>query len=547
MPRKKYDEKAIIKLLRRNTRSNLRLSYQKIANEIGCSQTLVGQVATRNNIKPPDPGPKYDYDKIAKLVSEGMTTAQIRAKVGCGRWVVGEVKSQMKTAGKEVPKYAGAGKSSYAKDEVLALLKHKPGLSDAEGARKLKIADSTFAKRRAELADAGLLPDTIETVMAKSEEHDRKLEYTRELKNMTAAANRLASYEKILKECLGAYEPTPLVRPTIERSDLPTHEWGLVLSDWHTGQQTRIEETGGMYHQDVETTRRQVVKIWESLVEIKTIESAGRNIRRLHNFVLGDLTEHDDLRPSQHRKVEDVFTVQTVQAFDLLTWLIRQELTIFDFVEVDMIGGNHDRISRNRGDAGLGELGYTDTMAWLMGAFMERLFAPDIASGRLKIRNWETFFGYKEILGYKCVFEHGASFPWSAFSYGGVPWYGVQNLGVRYQTMLGEANLVLLGHGHRPAIIPLSTGWIGINGALPPSSNYAQATFKSIQRPLQWLLSIHHEMGLTGFTPIYCDVPGQLQPGQVWDDPEYHADLASGKSRRNIATQNQQDKKDEVS
>jgi hypothetical protein len=373
-------------------------------------------------------------------------------------------------------------------------------------------------------------PD-LDAALTAAEDRDRAQEHSRQLRQLTASESRLRRYEAVLERSIRSHEPTPLVRPPHGIGErLPTHEWIVELSDWHIGQKTRIEETGGMYYQDMATTRHQVAKLWEGLQRLHAIESSGRKIDVLHILSLGDLIDNDDLRPSQHRKVEEVMTVQTIQAFDLLAWFVRQALTIFTTVEVDLVGGNHDRMGRHKGDGGLGELDYIDTVSYLVGAFLERALADDIAAGRLKVKNWQTFFGYKEVAGQRVVFEHGSSFKWGVGSYGGVPWYGIQRAGAGYESMLGGADIVCLGHGHRPAIIPNGRGWICVNGALPATSSYAQSSFKSIGRPLQWLLSVHHEMGLTGWLPLYADVEGALLPGDIWLDPEGHS-LAATRPR----------------
>lgn len=372
-------------------------------------------------------------------------------------------------------------------------------------------------------------PRSLDDVVADEQARDIERANKKELRKILSGEHRMRRYETVLNDALTAYEPVELAAPTPADSSLPVHEDILVTGDWHIGQKTTLEETGGIYEQDVATARAQVAQLWRATERIHAIESSGRNITKLHHIFLGDLVEGSNMRPSQHRKIEDVVTVQMVEGFDLLAWQIRQELTIFPEVEVDLVGGNHDRGTQKAGDAGLGELSYVDTFSWLAGAFLERVLANDIETGRLKVRNWTTFFGFKEIANQRVVFEHGSSFKWSTGGYGGIPWYGVSNLGPKYNAMLGGADLILLGHGHRPAILPHGRGWIVANGALPATSTYVQAGQKVVSRPQQWRLSAHHKFGITNFTPIYADVPEALLPGMVWEAPEHYADLASGK------------------
>lgn len=370
---------------------------------------------------------------------------------------------------------------------------------------------------------------SVDEVVAEAERRDIERQNATELRRLTATEQRTRRYLDVLDGAVSALEPTPLARPTDFAKGLPEHEDVLITSDWHLGLKVTLEETGGLYEQDTATTREQVAKIWKTVEHLHHINSSGRNTRKLHHLFLGDIAEGDSMRPSQVKHVDHLQVEQTVIATDLLAWLIRQELQIYDEVEVEITGGNHDRRGKNRGDAGLGEFGYTDTLMWMAGAFLERILANDIETGRLKINNWTTFFGYKEVLGNRLVFEHGSSFKWASGGYGGVPWYAVSALGPRYAAMLGRADLIAIGHGHRPVLLPDGRGWILANGALPATSTYIQAGMKVISRPMQWLLSAHEEVGFTGFTPIYADVPGTLLPGQVWEDPERYRNLATGR------------------
>lgn len=369
-------------------------------------------------------------------------------------------------------------------------------------------------------------PRTVDELLENERRADAERRHREELKKSTALEGRVRRYLSALELGLSAYDPTPLLVEPNDDPNLPEVDLVLCAGDWHTGAKIKMHETGGVYEQDIETTRTQVFQLWEKIQRLHQVKSTGARIARLYLLGLGDLIDNDDMRPAQHRQVEELVTVQTVQAFDLWTWLIRQCLTIAPEVYVDMVGGNHDRTSRAKGNAGLGELGYEDSFSWLIGEFSKRVFVEE---SRVSIRNWNTFFGYREIAGQKVVFEHGSSIKWAANSYGGVPWYGVSQLPVKFASMLGASDLFVIGHGHRPAILPHGRGWQVLNGALPATTNYEQSSFKSIHRPMQTLLTLHREHGLVSWEPLYLDVPGTLLPGDVWKDPEGYAELASSR------------------
>ena len=372
--------------------------------------------------------------------------------------------------------------------------------------------------------------DALDEAQARDEERQQRAE----LKKLTAEASKRKAYLEVIERGLDEFEPTPLIIP--QKIDArPSHEWVILLSDWHVGAKIRLEETGAMYEQTAATTRDQVLKLWEVIRWLHEIESSGRVIDKIHLLVLGDMMDGSGMRPSQARKVDDVATVQTVWTFDLLSWLIRQILTIVRRLEIEMVGGNHSRMSQKPGNAGLGELDYVDTLDWLLGAMLERVFAKDIEDDRLQIVNWQNFFGYKQIADHNVVFEHGSSIKWSAGSYGGVPWYGIQNMGTRYGQMVGgPIDILAIGHGHRSAVLPNGPGWIISNGALPATSTYVQSGMKVVARPQQTILSLHREMGMTGWLPIYADVPGQLKQGQIWENTEKYRKMANPRERTHL-------------
>jgi len=355
------------------------------------------------------------------------------------------------------------------------------------------------------------LTDLLDMERAKQE----KTAQVAELKKHTALENRTRRYIEELHEQLVPYEPIPFVFiPPIDHR--PTHEHVVLLSDWHIGQKTRIEETGSMFYQDTAVTTKQVTALAQANAVLYDLESASRNIKKLNILAIGDLVDGDDMRNSQHNKTTELLAPQTIRAARLLGWYAREALGRYEEVDIEVVGGNHDRLSRKPGDAGLGELGYEDSAAWLIGEMLKMQFKDE---PRIHITNWSAFFGVKIIVGMKVVFEHGCSFRWGTGGYGGIPFYAITNAGRQYESMLDGADLITMGHGHMPIILPIGFGSsLVMNGSLPPSSTYVQSSFKAVRRPLQTLLSVHHEMGLTGYMRLYADHDGIKQPGEVWSD-----------------------------
>lgn len=341
-------------------------------------------------------------------------------------------------------------------------------------------------------------------------------ETIRVLQQLQRSEAKRQQYIAAIERCLTPVEPSELIPLENRHTGMPVHRHVLVFSDWHVGQKTPIESTGGLYEQTTEITRWQIDRLLEAYRSIYDTESQGQRIPELMLLFLGDLVEGDSMRPAQLRQIDMAVTRQVVEAFSLIEYLIRQLLTIpgIERIRAHFVGGNHDRTTPRPGNGGLGETDYVDTYAWLLGAFSDRYFEDD---PRIAIVNWDTFFGYDIFADKRFVFEHGASFRSSSSSYGGVPWYPISNAGLKYQDMLDGADVVVMGHYHKGAILPMGKGgWQVMNGALPATTHFVQSSFKSIRQPMQWLLDMHDEHGMVSSMPLYA-VPESLENNNAWD------------------------------
>lgn len=372
------------------------------------------------------------------------------------------------------------------------------------------------ARRRYSRGESGrssttrTLPEAVKVETEKLEAKEMK----RSLLELTRSAAKRFEYVTAIKSSLAAYEPS-LVFPFPEQDAHTKVMWAVMLSDWHIGQATTMEHTGGMYEQTLAVTRAQVDRLIRAISGI-FYESKGKVVTDLWIPILGDIVEGDSMRPAQLREIELPVVMQTVEGFDLLSYFINTmlELPGLEHLYIDMVGGNHDRTTSKPGNAGLGETDFVDTFAWLIGAMLQRRFEND---PRVSIENWETFFGTRNFAGLRHVFEHGASIRGGSGSYGGIPWYPIANAARKYSEMLGGVDMVWLGHQHTPYVIPLGQqGHIVGNGSLPATSRYVQSSFKSIRRPQQWLVEFHRNHGATAFRPLYADID-LPKPGEVWD------------------------------
>jgi hypothetical protein len=260
--------------------------------------------------------------------------------------------------------------------------------------------------------------------------------------------------------------------------------------------------------------------MWDGTKSIfeREIIAANVKLEEIWNLFIGDIVDGDSLRPSHRAQVDLPVTQQVIESADLMALTIRRQLLLpgIKRIYVDIVGGNHDRTTTRAGNAALGEADFVDTYAWLQGAILERWFEDE---PRVTIKNWESFYGYREFAGLRHAFEHGASVRGSSGSYGGIPWYPIMNAVQNYDRMLGGIDVFWLGHFHRPAWLPLGqNSWVFINGALPPSSEFIQSNYKSVREPMQWLVEFNaRRHWVNSVHPLYADIGVLQKPGALWD------------------------------
>lgn len=345
------------------------------------------------------------------------------------------------------------------------------------------------------------------------EVRDRRSEVV-ELRRATTDAAKAEQIRSLLTEHLSTWKPRPYNPPAGLRDDHADHLWVLHLSDWHIGQNTDKASTGGLFVQTSDIAKEQVTRMAEILREI--MRDGGRKVRKLLIIMNGDIVEGDDMRNSQHTDIDRLVMAQTVEAFDLSRWLIDGLQELFEEeVVVSSVGGNHDRTSRKPGNAGGGELGYVDSYAWLIGEMLKRWYVED---SRTTIFNRSTFFGQIMFGGHRFVHSHGADIKWTTGGHSGIPWNAISVAAMRYEQMVGGYDALFLGHGHIPGMLPMGQqSNVFLNGSLPPSTSWVQASFKANRRPVQQLV-MFNKHGAVAYYPLYLDVGNRASTEEVWLD-----------------------------
>lgn len=384
--------------------------------------------------------------------------------------------------------------------------------------KRSSLAALSFADHKAKETAA----QTLKEKLTRHKEDAERRESIVEMKKLLSAEGHRQQALSIIKDMAARVEP-PKYHPVMKSpKKAPRHTSALVTSDWQLGQAVQFGASGGLYTQTTAITKRQIHAMWDRFMLRHRIEATAKQFDEFVLWDLGDLLEGDQMRVSQAAEVDALVTQQAIDVLDLEAWLLTRALEVFPKVRLLKVGGNHDRVSSKPGNAGLGELGFTDTFSWLIGAFLQRMFERSIDQKRLHIENHESFFGTARVAGLRCVYEHGSSFKTSTGSYGGVPFYPIANAARGYKEMLDGADVILMGHHHKAMVLPMNGGWGWqvLNGALPPSSSWIQSGFKGYGRPTQIALDFHEDIGLTQWAPLYLEMPEHGRPGNFWKAKE---------------------------
>lgn len=375
------------------------------------------------------------------------------------------------------------------------------------------------------------LTTTADAKEAVRVEYDRlqQNELRKKLQEYARGEAKREQYREVIREALEPFEPSPVIDPYQffgEGKRTPV-SWVEHDTDWHVGQLTTLASTGGLFEQTVALTRLQIDQMWAAKKEIFAVEAISKDIQRVWHCITGDIVEGDSMRASQLRGIELPVVKQAVEAADLLALQVSRELTLpgIQFIDLDLVGGNHDRTTPKPGNAGLGETAYEDTWSWIIGEFLARMFEND---PRVSVTNWLTWYGTKEFAGLRHAFEHGSSSKFGGGGgYGGTPLNRIANQGRQLSAMVGGADYVWMGHWHVADMMALGQGGrLMLGGALPATTTYVQSNYKNMRVPEQWLVEFHNSKHfgprLTTVYPLYANV-GQIAPvGSLWTDATAH-------------------------
>lgn len=338
----------------------------------------------------------------------------------------------------------------------------------------------------------------------------RQADYLRKV--VTRLEKRLADRAWLKEEVAGqmAVMPPVVVKPPVYSG--PDHQAQvavLELSDIHYGLDISGGQLGplfGAYNTDIAKAR--VDYVFRTFARLAHQQSFPVN--KAVVYVLGDLIEHSNMRPAQAKYTSAHVVKQTIDMAQLLTAGTRMLCGEFKEVEVHCIPGNHGRATQKAGDNLPDE-----TFEHLLYHIAQIALS---AQPNLAFTSYPAWYFIHDILGYKFLGLHGED----AFSWAGIPWYGVKRLVQDYYTLAGQASkdklrslslsqqmtvgefldmmmmpdAVVIGHNHTPIAWALMGIQVLANGAACGASFYSAKRLHRHTPPTQKMFFTHPKHGI---------------------------------------------------
>lgn len=335
-------------------------------------------------------------------------------------------------------------------------------------------------------------PEKIDIIVTKDREIQRlktQLEIVqRKYSNVNKASNLQESILELLYKTVSAL-PAIKVPPVRSFKIERTQETALLLlSDLHTGEVVRKDETGGInsYNFDVMKTRLKYLS--NSIIDISQNKLRGYKLPKLVIGALGDFVNgiiwEELVESAENTPIEwSEGTALVVAQF------ILELAQVFPEIEFTGVVGNHGRMTK--------EIRYKrryvnwDYVTYTLLSLLLR------NQKNIKFTLPHSFWTLQEIEGKNFLFLHGDNIN----SWAGIPWYGIQRMVSRLEALLSSkktaVDYVCLGHFHNAGTLDTFNGEIILNGSVMGGNEYSIGKLFLSSDANQFFAGVHNEKGLS--------------------------------------------------
>lgn len=367
--------------------------------------------------------------------------------------------------------------------------------------------------------EQGIYTDSIQPIEAQEPEEPLAMRQERKfrdeisrLKNELSQTHReLNNAEDLRESVFGLREP---IRPADFRPNLKLAAADhaeipiLFQSDEQWGEVIKREEMGGLNAYDKEIASRRYRRLIESAIKCCMPPNAPKAPPMVYYLMGGDSISgsiHEELA-----ETNDLSSIPAIRDYCAhVRWgieTLKKELGCP--VVVVRVPGNHDRTSKKPRHKGYVETSFDTIISW----HLEMCFSEDKDVTFLIPPENDALF---DIYGYKFLLTHG-----DMMGTGGGQGYigavapitkGHRKLVETYMQAGKPVDYVLTGHFH--TAVETEYGWG--NGCLPGFSEYARLRLRAKPSPpVQWLLHVHPERGVTTRRQIMVASPDE---GDLYD------------------------------
>lgn len=336
--------------------------------------------------------------------------------------------------------------------------------------------------------------DPIE-VEREAAERRKRLREERELLSSVAGERSLRSYlEQLATRTADTFRaPAPYRPPAVPRTAKPTVTTAVqLLSDFHAGEVVSGDGMRGFNAYDRDVFRERLTRIIDAHLLVKEQRERGGGyvheelvISLIGDFISG--TIHELERHGDHDNV--VWAVYDCAM--ALAEAIERLAATYPAVRLYATSGNHGRFPDARRVQQKDPTRNWDCLIYLLAREHLRLH------NRLTWVIPNSYSAAWDVYGWRFLQTHGHDVK----SWNSIPWYGLNRLVGNINALeSGRGSPVaywLFAHFHNASSLPHATGESFVNGSLIGGTEFTLNALGKSDRPSQWLLFVHRELGLT--------------------------------------------------
>lgn len=343
--------------------------------------------------------------------------------------------------------------------------------------------------------------DPVEAARQREERRKQLREENDLLKSIAGERSLRAFLEKLARDTAATFPAPPAYRPPpVSRGVAPTTTTVVqLLSDFHAGEVVSGEGTRGFNAYDSDVFRERLARIVDAHLLVKAQRERGGGYRHDELVVplIGDLISGSIHELERHSDQENVVW-SVYDCAMALAEALQRLAAAYPKVRLYATSGNHGRLPDARRVQQKDPTRNWDTVIYLLAREHHRLHER---------MSWVIPNAYScawEVYGWRFLQTHGHDVK----SWNAIPWYGLNRLVGNLNALeAGRGTPIhywLFAHFHNAASLPHATGESVINGSLIGGTEFSINALGRSDRPWQWVLFVHPELGLTTREPLYA-------------------------------------------